>query len=290
MIPLSHNPLWTPDKRDFSHSKKFGSLPASILPTNGLGRVPISIKDQKQTLFCTGFGTAAASEYQEGEELCPLFQVAKIGQLLDRPILDGADARASMKAMILFGSLPRSLSPFSLNKHTPEFVANWKNWPEALDKEARKRSKAGYFSADGPYDAFDKVRMALYQGAAENQVVIAFGRWYPHWTGTFCNGISQSYGYHCYVLYDWCMRNGVTYLKIQQSGGKAMGDGGTQYIDRDTFNMAWQSLQLDSELYIPRDLKEGEDAELRQSLSFILWDLYYRVANLFDLWRQSSKR
>src|SRR5687767_10815247 len=74
------------DPRRFKHAQFFGSMNPALLPPMGLGRKPLSIKDQGFTQFCTAYATATASEYIEGIVMSPEFQVAKISEFIGRPI------------------------------------------------------------------------------------------------------------------------------------------------------------------------------------------------------------
>jgi hypothetical protein len=258
----------------------------------GLGRSPIAIKDQRGTLFCTAYGTAAASEYQEGIELSPDFQVAAVSRVAGAPILNGADPRDALNALPTFGSLAQHLSPFSLDTHGAAFVANLDNWPADLIEKAKEHAKAAYIRINGPHDTYDNIRNALYMGQAENQAVVAFGRWYRGWNNVGPSGIvpddqSALHGYHCYIFIDWTIIDGVEYLVAQNSYGTAFGKGGLQYFSRKIVNEAWKPDSLWGDgigLFILRDVSPETIAEQKRSLLFILAGVLLKIVTALRLY------
>jgi hypothetical protein len=295
--PLSY------DARDhaFAHHRLFGAAPLSALPAQGLGRIPLAIKNQGFSQFCTAGGTSSASEYQEGVVFSLEFQAAIIGYLTGEPILNGADPRAALKAICAYGSLPQALTPYRLNvqddsapaymQAEPDtFIADWRNWDlKTLLATAQKYQKAAYLPITGPYDTFDSIRAALFSGTDENQVAIAFGKWFENWNevsddGIVPTGCNQLIGYHCWLFIDWVTINGKLYLVAQNSYGKSFGKGGLQFFDRETVNEAFKSQGLFSNdglgLFILRDVSPATIEAQKNTLRYILADLFMRLLNL----------
>lgn len=287
--PLS----WDPRDKAFAHSRLFGAAPLSALPSHGLGRSPVAIKNQGTTLFCTAFGTAAASEYQEDIELSPEFQVAAISRIAGAPILMGADPRDALKALVAYGSLPQHLAPLSLQTHPPEQVADLRNWPQELIDRAKAYGKAAFIPVDGPYDHFDNIRNALFLGQKDKQAVVAFGRWYRGWNNVGADGIipddqSVLHGYHCFLFPDWTIIDGVEYLIAQNSYGPGFGKGGLQYFSRKIVNEAWKPDSLWGDgigLFILRDISPETIAEQKRTLLFILAGALLKLVTALGLKR-----
>src|SRR3990167_8765911 len=109
----------TLDKRDF----KFGSLfPQKVdVPLEDFEVGITKIKDQRNTMFCTAFGTSTASELQENVELSPEYQAGKINQLGENIAEEGAELRIACKSLIKFGSLETIQSPYDLSNQDPYF-------------------------------------------------------------------------------------------------------------------------------------------------------------------------
>lgn len=245
------------DKRDFQHHKLFGAPAPLSLPPTLSRKPPFGIKNQAFTSFCTAYSTCAASEYQEGVELSPEWQTAKVGQVSGAPILNGADPRKALAAAVIHGSLEQALAQWRLPDVGAEWVANWNNWPAPLDVQAFKHEKLSYFRVDtGPHDAFDNIRLALFLAQPDNGVGIAFTRWYNEWNhptnGVMLEGKTFSNLYHAHLLIDWKDIDGQTYIVGQNSYGTAFGDAGLTYWSRGEVNRMFST--GDGGAYIFRDL------------------------------------
>lgn len=285
------------DRRQFSHSRYFGTLPIWQLPKNGLGRTPFNLNNQGFTNFCTACATSEANAFLRGKEMSFEFQAAKIGQLAGAPILGGADPRIAMKAGILFGSLQRELAPLTLEKDGAATVADYKNWPAPLDLQAGQNEDASYFQIDdGPYDAFDNISAALYDAYLERKakgendkqdVAMFFTQWFPQMDTTtvdfvppkplagvrplfsvirdfFASIFPSLFGgeaWHAYICIDWRDEN---YLKIQNSYGNAWGDGGVQYFSRETVNALMADYRAGAFMYRevnPKDVQSWQEQQ-----------------------------
>ncbi len=236
-----------PDWRDlrFVHSKKFGTTDLGEIPTKGLGRVPLKINQQYNTNFCTGSATESAAEYEQGRKFSFEFQVAAIGRRVGEPITDGADPRKAYQARVAYGCLPDELTPYELRltATTALVLAKWQSWPTELWQQAKQYVAESFFWLGEEYEPFDQVKEALWSARAENQVVMAAGKWYHNWNDVGWNGIlalgSGPYTLHEYLFIDWTEIDGVEYLVIHNSCGEEFGKGGVQYINRETMNAAW---------------------------------------------------
>lgn len=237
-------PKWK-DKR-FMHAKKFGLISLSAIPMNGMGRVPYKIDQQFDTLYCTGAGTSSAAEYEQRRKFSFEFQVAAISRRTGAPIYDGADPRKALEARVAYGCLPDEMTPdnMRLSEINQRAVALWRNWRQDLWDAARAYVAGGFFWLGEEYEPYDQVKEALWNARNENQVVMAFGKWFDAWSGVGPDGIvpATTQGHwtmHNYDLIDWTMISGVEYIVVQNSCGTGFGKGGLQYIDRSTFNAAW---------------------------------------------------
>lgn len=236
------------DARDFSHQVIFGATASQLkaLPRS-LGRSPRKIKNQLDTNFCTAFATSTASEFQEEVELSPEFQAAKIGEKWGRPITDGADPRMALEAARVFGSAPQDKVGYSLANKTPEFLADWNNWPQPLDLLAYPFEKASYFRIDiGSFDPYDNIRLALTDAYTANGVGIAFTLWKGDNWNNEQNGLVDSFagpvgGYHAYTYIDYdSTYKGTEVLIVQNSCGENYGDKGIQYFTREVVNLIYK--------------------------------------------------
>lgn len=280
------------DKRDYDFKKTFGVTKSTLeLLPETLNRVPLSIKDQQFTNFCTGYGVSAASEYQEGIELSPEYQTAKIGQIYGQPILNGAEPRSALKSAVTYGSLPQSLSPYRLNQDGQEKVANWDAWPEALDQLAAKHKKKRYYRVTYGYpddlDVFDSIKIGLWFAKESKGVVVAFGNWYEEWNHAQPKGIvsvpqTQSYSRHCYLFIDWKQIDGKEYLVAQLSSGTLFGDRGLLYFSREAVNEAYRNPIINGlGLYILVDEVENTIVPVGTSFGSTIINLVGRLYDFF---------
>src|SRR3990167_5751264 len=100
------------DKRDFSFGGIFGLPNLKDIPdTSWVVSEPLEIKDQGESDMCTAYALTAVSEDQEGVLLDPLYQFAKIKQIMGEYESWGADLRSACKSATQFGSLEVSEVP-----------------------------------------------------------------------------------------------------------------------------------------------------------------------------------
>lgn len=231
------------DIRTLNHEQQFGSIPLSSLPKNGLGRKPLSIKDQRQSLLCTGFATATASEYIEGVEMSPEFQAALIGTLEGRNIYNtGASIPNALKAVRL-GSLAKKDYIYDLEEDG-EDASDPRNVTSELKKKAEFfRKDSTYDIMGGSYDIFDNIRVALFlaKEAGEERTGMAFTRWYEDsWNDSerlFYKGTGR-FSWHAHNFIDWEWDKYLNdFVMIEQNNyGKSWGKGGLSRWTREAVN------------------------------------------------------
>ena len=271
------------DIRDkgYNHARIFGAPAPLSLPKAGIGRKPLAVYDQQVTNFCTAFATAAASSYQEGIPLSPEFQVAKTGQVVGKPILNGADLRDALKSTILFGSIAQKDSPYSLENNGNK-IANWYEWPEELTQKALEHVKSAYYDVkSGPYDTFDNIRSALWQAKDKNGVVIVGTPWYEAWNTPVQGVVSMPpFGAKTYLAHAWAIIDFTDeYLIAQLSQGESFGDKGLLYFPREVINFAFKEDW--SLAFILRD-KEDQTSWLLAAYRIAL-GMFYRIQNQLKL-------
>lgn len=265
------------DPRRFKHALTFGASRDILLklPRKGLGRKPISIEDQQNTNFCTGYSSSTASEYMEKRDMSPEYQVAKLSEFSGFPITNGATPETTLKVLKRYGSLPKEMSPYSLEKDGAATVADWKKWPKALDDAAREYKKASWFDVmEGPFDTFDNMRVALYQAqeSGEERVIQAFTQWFSNWTG---RGIIRrgtgAYSWHAHVFIDWTEKDGKEVLVQQNSYGEDWGDGGLSYWSREAINQLAEDNR--NEAYMFRDVSPETIKEEQWGVIAFIFDM-----------------
>lgn len=299
---LSLLPL-PPDKRDFSHSKKFGVLGIPELPDNNfsiydqqvyrvkygdtlsgialkyhltLGKILIAnpdiknankilvgqvikipapnleMLDQYDLDFCAGYSSTEESSDLFAEVLDPYFGFAQIKRVRGEYISYGADLRDACKSLKSFGSILRSQAPYThgtglATDRERDFLANWKNYPSALDLTAQKYKIGSYYVVDGPYDFFDNVRMTIYQHRIERRGVVIGMNWRPEWTSALhgvipeANYLVSSGAPHAVRYIGQKNINGKLYLILQNSWGTKFGDNGLFYFPRSVVNLEYKA-------------------------------------------------
>lgn len=268
------------DKRDamFQHAQVYGASIKILqeLPANGLGRVHRFQKDQKYTSFCTAYSTAVANSYMHGKEMSAEYQAALIGFLEGAPILNGADPRDALNALTKLGSLPQESAPFTLDKDGAPKVATLGNWPSALRNVAAQFRDKSYLQINtGPFDAFDNIRVALYQSRLEEAPGVAFTQWFEEWDNPIggVTPLGRTFlGYHAYIFLDWILKNGETYLVVQNSYGAEFADQGLQYFSRAEINGLFSQKQ--NTAFIFRKISADFIKQAYSNTQFTsLWDI-----------------
>lgn len=245
-FPMRRAP-WRHDPRSttFSHHRFFGTLTPVQLPDT-LGRTRRSVENQKNTLRCTGYGTAVNGGYIHGMRMHPDWQAAMVGREQHESVDGtGGDPNAAMKSQIDYGYLPWTMVPLQLSLERNTIENTGLHAFDSIDASpAYDLRDAGFVSVDGPEDTFDNIRSALSlaydRSTGLGATVQAFGRWYSDWSFTKGGIIPTTYGdthgYHHYLFIDWIWIGGVPYLVVHNSGGTLMGDQGFQYMPREVVN------------------------------------------------------
>lgn len=191
--------------------------------------------------------------HENGDDFDELYQMAKIKQIRGEYKSFGANLHDAAMALVKYGSLPRSKTPFTfgtgkITDRNRDFLANWLNWPSALDQIAAQHKVGSFFNVDGAGDTFDNIRSALWLNASKSQgYEVMFGlNWRPEWTyaagGVIDEAYSSSAGNgHCIKLIGQKMIGGVPFLVLQNSWGKQYGDGGLYYVSRRVINAEFKA-------------------------------------------------
>lgn len=229
------------DKRDFNLQRTFGSIASAPNYDFSIGD-PLSLKQQFDSDFCAAFGIAAASEYQEGVELSPEFQFALIKKITGDPEAWGADLRTACKSAVKYGSLEKTLAPYTLVNKDRNFLANLDNWLELKDdklEEARKHAKKSFFSVSEGVDIFHNIRTALWQNIAQKRAIITGMVWRYSWfnnTGLISAKYEEEGTPHAFIFTGQKIINGEPHLVAQLSSGRQTGDNGFFYFPKEVVN------------------------------------------------------
>lgn len=246
------------DKRDFSHSKVFGSPLLSQLPSGDfLVNTPLEIKDQDINYpsdFCAAYAASEVSEDQEGVTFVPEFTFAMAKKLMYEAEADGVtpedvirefgmDLRMICLAGCKVGFLERMYDPFhcsTMERPSREELADWRNWPADLGQLSWERAKSSFFAVDGPYDRFDNYRSVMWQNRAESRSIITGCMWRHSWMTAERGIIPEEYEdggvAHAFKIFGWKNIDGKMYLMAQLSSGQNVGDCGVFYFPRSVVN------------------------------------------------------
>lgn len=269
--PQRLQPLKHDRRRDYSHYKSFnyGSL---SLPKTGLGRTPLSIKDQGESQFCTAFTVAEAIENQTGIIMSPEYQTAKEGQIKGSPIFSGTDPLTALKSGRSYGALPQRKSPLTFHENGFQLPAQWQQYPTALDINAFEYRRPSFYSvtAGNPddLDTYSAIQLGLWDARDDKAPVMAAGFWYEAWQEIGSDGIlpmpkTSPITRHMYTILDWEERG----LKILSHQGTNYGNGGIAYMPEPVVNEVFRNLEMNGlGLYIYRSTKAPFIQELQSWL------------------------
>lgn len=252
------------DNRDFSLAGVFGSVsPASVPIGDFFVGTPLKIKNQHSSDLCTAFSACTVSEYQEGVELNPEFFFAMLKRQRGEFTEWGGDLRSGCKAAQKIGFIEQTEAPFTLEDKERNFIANWNNWPVALQGLAQKHVKKSFFVVDGPNDTFDNIRVALWQNRALKRAVYTGCLWRPGWTnapkGIIPNRLIAGGFGHAFTIDGVKYFSGAPYLRIVNSAGDGVGDNGFYYMSREVANreLTYRSYMfIDMEVEVAKELNE----------------------------------
>lgn len=186
---------------------------------------------------------------KDNKDYCdPLYQMSKIKQVRGEYTSYGANLRDAAQALVKYGSIRKNQSPFTYGEGLPsdrnrDFLANWANWPSILDSKASVMKLGSFFAVDGPYDAFDNIRSALYLNyKAGIPIGVTFGlNWRPEWNISLNGIVSENYdvstgGPHAVKLFGIMVVNNIPYILMQQSWGDKFGNNGVYLLSRKVIN------------------------------------------------------
>ena len=234
---ISGGLLKTPaDKRDFSYTKVFGAIPLAELPEEDfMVAEAIKVENQKESDFCTAYGSSSVSEDQEDIDLDPLYTFAKTKQIMGDWKGWGADLRTAMKAGVKFGFLEKKDSLYTIDDERDK-ISNWNNWPVELDEKAAPYRKHSYFKVDGPYNTFDSFRAFLWANRAKKQSILTGVMWRSEWieakNGIIPNFPSVPMFGHAFKICGQKTIEHELYLVAVLSNGEEIGDKGIFYFNR----------------------------------------------------------
>lgn len=269
------------DVRTFSRAAYFGAMHPDQLPEYDFDvGVPVTIKDQGDTDFCTAAALMAVSELHEGVELSMEYQMALTKELEGNPETWGADPLDALKVVVNVGSLDVNNAPFTLALNGRDYCANIRNWPPHLRELAKAHKKKAFFKVDGNNELFDSIRSALWLNRAHNRAVFAGIYWQEGWTGAAGGVIpalavaSKETGVpHALAIIGQKNIGGRLYLKAQLSNGTAIGDAGFFFLPRDIANQLVFAYTVEDA--DPEDVKR-QTWDWRARLKNFLVDLFTR--------------
>lgn len=233
------------DARDVKFGAVFPLGAITDLPEEFTVAEPLEMLDQGMSDTCAGHASVEVSEDEEGVALDPLYQFAKAKQ--DEGTFEtwGADLRMVAKTFIDWGSIEKSLAPFTLLEPREKW-ADWKNYPASLDTAAAKHKKDSFAFVSGPNDHFDNCRLTMYKAVTElgiKKSIFTGAMWCPEWTpaqGGVVDFVGNPQSGHAVKFFGWKTINGIPYMKVQLSNGTDIGDKGIYYFSRDVVNKCFQ--------------------------------------------------
>ena len=223
------------DNRDFIVGSLL-TLPQPVdLPDQYFVALPLEIKNQGLTDYCSGFASTAVSEDMMKVELDPLYQFMKSKQIEGDLTSFGCDNRSTAQSFVDFGSLPQSLSPYTIDT-SRDTIINQANWSISLDTKASDYKRSSYMFVSEIGDYFDNIRLAIYK---LGDSVFMGVDWCSEWLGV-AGGIIESVGTpvsgHDIKIMGWKTINGQPYLMAQLSSGTNVGAGGLFFLSRSAVN------------------------------------------------------
>jgi hypothetical protein len=185
---------------------------------------------------------------QNGDYNDPLYQVAKSMQERNDWQDEGCDLRSTCQSFIDYGSILHNQSPFTYGTGKPtdqnrNFLANWANWPKALDTLAETRKLGSFYSITGSYDAFGNIMAALWHNTQNGGSEVLMGvNWRDEWTfapgGVIEDNYTTSAGDgHCIRIIGQIVIEGVLYAIVPNTWGTTYGQNGVFYFPQNVINI-----------------------------------------------------
>lgn len=231
-LPFSHGlGELPPDDRDLCLGDLI-TLPALAELPAEFELTPLTIKDQLDTDFCTGYATCGASELQEGVELSPEYSFALSKSLSGNVDQYGQDVRTAMSVHVKYGALEEKDAPYGIFNKPADFLRRIGNWPATLYKKAVIHKKRGYAFVSGPYDAYDNVRATIWKFRNERRAVVFGTLWAWPLDQKIMLDVPESGNGHCLYIIGWNKQG----LIVVNSGGINAGDKGTHIFGKKIIN------------------------------------------------------
>lgn len=198
---------------------------------NFIVKEPLTVFDQQKTPFCGSCAATSIGEDYFGVEFEPSYTHAKVCQLQGQVMLHGITMDMVCEAVRVFGLLPRSCSPYSIESKPPSFLADWKNWDSSLDKIASQYKAKSYKPVIGFESGFELVRYALSKGHS----VLCGVYWQQQWDSeTYIDSEYQKLKFmpHAVKAYGQKIVDGKPYIKLLNSRGTSRGENGSVYVSK----------------------------------------------------------
>lgn len=249
-------------KQAFSLTTVFGAPNVKDIPEDDffVGE-PLEIKNQDINYpsdFCGAYGATEVSEDQEMVAMTPEWTFAQAKRIMIRE--KNAKTEEEIQAILAefglslddvchaavnYGFIEREYDPFHCdteNRPDRNFLADYRNWPADLEMLGSDHRKNSFFECDGPYDTFDKIRVAMYLNMKEHRSVLTGALWRHSWQDA-PGGIvedrdysSEQGGGHAFKVFGQMYMNGEIHLVCQLSNGPLVGDKGLYYFPRGVVN------------------------------------------------------
>lgn len=229
------------DKRDYSLHRNFGSPQLPQLPDEFFIEGDVEgPRDQGVSLFCTAYTVTENNSDIDGVPYDENYQAAMTGRVQGEMIINGADLRSAVSAPTKYGLLPKNFAPYQWQRDGQNIAADWTKYSQSVIDEAKKHLAPAYFSVDGPYDAFDNIRVAVWNHKPKRGVMVG-----TPWLSSFNvgpDGIVPKItsgtiaSWHAWDIKGYKIINGTKYLVARQWEGENWGDKGYCYFDRETIN------------------------------------------------------
>lgn len=230
------------DNRDYSHTAVFGAIPKQQLPEQDFEvSMPLGIKDQGETDFCSAYAACAVSEDQEDVLLNPEYIFMKAKTLSRDPEKWGQDLRTMCKAMVAFGTIEQQYFPFLNDPQERSTYVQPLSWHSDLAGLAYEHRKNSFFNVDGPYDTFDNMRMTLWKDKEDRKSILTGAGWRDSWTKAKGGiipkePIKETLFGHAFKIFGQKKIDGEMHLIAQLSNGVDIGDEGIFYFPREVVN------------------------------------------------------
>ena len=222
------------DKRDLNLGQLINWPKLSQLPARF--RVePLSIKNQiadGNDDFCAAAAGTGMTEPKEEEELFyPFLFAAAKHESGDDPDSWGLSLRDVGKALRKWGVPGINEVGLEIKNLPADKRRRFENYPLEVRQAARKHAAKSFFFVEGPYDAYDNARAAMWYFRDKKQQIMIGVEWGWMLSEYYLQGTPEGYG-HALWKNGWDA-SGIT---VVNSAGKEVGINGSHSISRESFN------------------------------------------------------